>query len=314
MRIFATLLALSLGALLTSSVTAVLTHYALFKSFDTAYRECAEYYQVPNCTVDEYIANQYPSDPEDKRLVRCALINLAAWSDATGVVESAMSSFFNPAPEDTCYAERTRDCIANSQDPCADNQTLAYNAFQCYYRQYGNLNQSDQFVNYSPLELEQLSLDTFTIVNVPRCELIEYSNGNFLNQPNFAEVLYVFMVRAYFYSPDQGLLLPYLYSQIGNPELLTAETQQCVDAAKCAWDGKSQKDLVLAIFVNCLQKVVPLLDLLRSVANTVLDGPPPPPCPPPPPPSTPCPPPPPTTTTAAPPPPSGPPPCYNLKA
>lgn len=308
MRTFATILTLTLCAISKSCVTGAVTQYAIFKSFDTAYRECAEYFEVPNCTVDEYVVNAYPDDPEDKKLIRCALINLAAWSDESGVVESVMGNFFNPAPEDTCYADRTRDCIAASQTPCSDNQTLAYNAFQCYYRQYGNLNQSDQFVPYSPLEQQQLVLDSFAFVNVPQDELNNYSNGNVLDQPHAAELLYVLFVRGYFYIPGQGLLLQVLYTQFGNPELLTPETQQCVDAAKDAWDGNSQKDLVLAFFVNCLQNITPWLDLVQNVATAVLTVPPPP-CPEPVTTTTTAP----TTTTTTAPPPSTAQPCYNLK-
>lgn len=308
MRISAACLILALSFTSTSHVLG-LDHYFSYKEFDSYFHECGEYFEVPNCTLDEYTANAFPDEPEVRRLIHCTMVIFKGWQDGSGVVESVMSDFFNPAPEDTCYADRTRDCIQNFQAPCDSNSTLAYKAFQCYFRQYGNLNQSRQFMPYT-LREEQVLIETaIAIVNVPKDELVNYSNGILLDQPHFADVIYVVFVRGGFYDVVQGLSLDNLYTQCGKPELLTAETQQCVDAATFAWDGKSRKDLVYAYFVNCLQNVITFAQGIQEVA-TYLVAVPPSPCPPAP--STPCP----TTTTTTtttPPPPSTVPPCYNVR-
>nr|XP_019932832.2 general odorant-binding protein 69-like [Aedes albopictus] len=285
-----------------------LQHYVIYKNFDTFFRECGEYFEVPNCTLDEYVVNAYPDEPEVQKLIHCAMVGFGGWVGGSGVVEYVMSNFFNPAPEDTCYADRTRECIQNAQPLCASNATLAYKAFQCYYRQYGNLNQTAQFIPNSDLELQVLLETSIAAVNVPKDELVNYSNGVLLDQPHFAELMYVVLLRGGYYYPGQGLFLKNLYTQFGNSELLTPETQQCVDAATAAWDGQYQRDLIYAYLVNCLQKITPWLQLVQNVATSLVTVPPPP-CPPP---ST-------TTitttttTTTTPPPPSTPPQCYNLR-
>ncbi|KXJ76635.1 hypothetical protein RP20_CCG009317 [Aedes albopictus] len=305
MRTFAACLVFSLCAMSAAFAADNLDHYFSYKEFDAYFRECGEYYEVPNCTLDEYIANAFPNEPEVQKLIHCTMIIFKGWQDGSGVVEYVMSDFFNPAPEDTCYADRTRECIQNSPAPCDTNTTLAYKAFQCYYRQYGNLNQSRQFMPYTCREVQVLFETSIAIVNVPRCELINYSNGQFLDQPNFADVMYVIFVRGGFYDMNLGLSLRNLYTQCGKPELLTPETQQCVDAATAAWDGQKRKDLIYAIFVNCLQKTITFAQELQVVATSMVTGQPVP-CPPPttPPPPSPC--------TTSPPPPSTVPPCYNV--
>ncbi|KXJ76633.1 hypothetical protein RP20_CCG009315 [Aedes albopictus] len=294
---------------ISTSIVLGLDHYIGYRSFDTYFRECGEYFEVPNCTLDEYVVNAYPDEPEVQNLIHCVLVGSRSWHDASGVVENVMSNFFNPAPEDTCYADRTRECVQNSQVPCDSNVTLAYKAFQCYYRQYGNLNQSDQFMPCSDRELQVLVNASIAFVNVPRCELLQYSVGAILDQAHFAELIYVILLRGGFYYTDRTLALNTLYTQFGNPELLTPETQQCVDASIAAWDGQTQKDLAYVIFVNCLQKIVPLLQLIQDVATSLVTAPPSP-CPPPSTTSTTTT----TTTTTTPPPPSTAAPCYNLRS
>lgn len=285
-----------------------LDHYIGYKSFDTYFRECGEYFEVPNCTLDEYAVNAYPDEPEVRNLIHCTLVGSRSWHDGSGVIESVMANFFNPGPEDTCYADRTRECILSSQVPCDSNITLAYKAFQCYYRQYGNLNESSQYMPCTDRELQVLINTSIIMVNVPKDELVNYSNGVQLNQPHFAELLYVIFIRGgFYYTDDKTLALNNLYTQFGNPELQTPETQQCVNSATAAWDGKRQRDLVYAYFVNCLQKIVPWLQLIQQVATSLVTVPPPP-CPPPRTTTTT------TTTTTTLPPPSTLPPCYNIRS
>lgn len=154
---------------------------------------------------------------------------------------------------------------------CGNNVTLAYKAFHCYYRQYGNLNHSEQFMPCSPQELQVLIKTSIAIVNVSQAELVNYSNGAVLDQPNFAELIYVIILRGGFFT-GQGLFLANLHTQFGNPELLTPETQQCVDAATAAWNGQRQKDLVHAYFVNCLRRITPWMQLIQDVATGLVRG------------------------------------------
>ncbi|KXJ82514.1 hypothetical protein RP20_CCG013136 [Aedes albopictus] len=247
-----------------------LDHYVGHKDFDTMFRECGVYFDVPDCILDEYVVNAYPDEPEVRDLIHCTLVGSKAWHDGSGVVEHVISNFFNPDPEDTCYAGRTRDCIQNSMATGDNNVTLAYKVFKCYYRQYGNLNHSAQFLPCSAQELQVLIKTSIAIVNVTLDELVKYSNGILLDQPQFIELIYVIFVRGGFYCTGQGIMLNNLHTQFGNPELLIPETQQCVNVVNAAWDGHRKRDLIYAYFVKCLRRNTPWLQLIQDVAASLV--------------------------------------------
>lgn len=249
-----------------------LPHYTIYKSFPSALAECAQYYELSSCSLNRIVQESYPNEPNVRRLIRCALINVRSWNDTTGVQEQVMNSYFNPTPEDTCYLNRTRDCIERSRQlPGGDRdvQTRAYDAFICYYRQYGNLNETEQFLPFTDEESDQLMISVLSITEVSQEALVQFSEGNILDNKEFPAVLYTLYVRVGFY---QDRIVPqHLYIQFGNPELLSPQTEQCIEAAvnslPCEADDKDQ---VYRIFRNCLVGITRTLELTQSVSRQLL--------------------------------------------
>ncbi|XP_055589851.1 uncharacterized protein LOC129742031 [Uranotaenia lowii] len=269
MKTFAAFLVVALYS--TAAVQCNLPHYTFVKSFLQGIQECAEYYEISSCDLNGFIQASYPNSAIVKKLIRCTLLNLQAYDDNSGIIESAFQNWFSPAPEDTCYLNRTRECIANSVSEGQDNDSKAYAVFQCYYSQYGNLVDSEQFVINSPNEVKTLANAALVIANLPQCVLNEYSQGNIIDDSNFPAVLLTQYVRGGYYTIEGGLQLNVLYTQYGNPELLAPQTQQCVDAAVAAAPhGASNAEILASIFRNCLSHIVPTLQELQDAAAELL--------------------------------------------
>ncbi|KXJ76636.1 hypothetical protein RP20_CCG009318 [Aedes albopictus] len=257
---------------LVSSEHTNLHHYTFYKSFPSALEECAEYYEVPTSSVDRIVQESYPSEPEVKQLIRCALINVRCWNDTTGVQEQVMNSFFNPTPQDSEYLVRTRECMQRSEEFSGGNsdlQTRAYDAFICYYRQYGTLNETNQYLPFTEEELYSLMLSVLSIAHVSQEALVQFSDGNVLNNEEFPAVLYIHYVRVGFY--QDGLVPEHLYVQFGNPELLTPRTEQCVSAAvnSLPCEADDQK-LLYNIFRKCLVDLTSTLELVQKASRQLL--------------------------------------------
>ncbi|XP_053691977.1 general odorant-binding protein 45-like [Sabethes cyaneus] len=255
-------------AVYSSKALADLPHYTTYKSFQTAFYECAEYYRVPNCTVRRYIEQSYPPEEEVKKLIRCTLINLGSWDDETGVHEQVLKNYFVPRPDDTCYEKRTRECLASI---VYDNDyTRAYESFKCYLRYYGELISDDEFVPYEQLELQQLALTSLTIAHLPLEVLIQYCKGEFEGEKNFPDLLYIFLVRGGFYSSQSGWNLANLYTQLGYDILLDPATQQCLDDVakeKCNADELTR---LFEQWQRCIGPYVPLQQYIQIAAKQLL--------------------------------------------
>ncbi|KAL9705652.1 hypothetical protein quinque_009170 [Culex quinquefasciatus] len=202
-------------------------------------RECAEYYEISNCTLDKYIAESYPNIEPVQRLIHCTLHNLVSWTDGKGVKEHVFRNFFVPAVGDTCYANRTRECIRSAFHHLdhGNHFARAYVTFQCYYH-----------------------------------HLIEYSKGNVLDQPNFAPGYFLGSVRGGYYSLKHGISLENLYTQFGCPELLTKELKQCVEGVVKQYCDDSHEVKQFVTFKNCLNSVIPWCSRVVAVSKEKLYG------------------------------------------
>ncbi|XP_039445517.1 general odorant-binding protein 69-like [Culex pipiens pallens] len=250
-----------------------IVHYIFYKSFPSTLRECAQYNEIPDCTLQRYIADSYPCDEPVKRLIHCTLSGLGAWDDKDGLREHVIRNSFKPTPEDTCYLNRTRECIKNALAPLADDDFhgRAYEIFQCYYRQYGNLIDDDQSVPKDSLELAQLTQLSLIIQNLPRCVLIQYSKGDILDEPHFPELLLLWLIRGGFYDAKQGgIQLANLSSQFGHPELDTPQTEQCIRAAERTVCDEKEAVKAFTIFKLCLKDITPILRLVKDAAKALV--------------------------------------------
>ncbi|XP_055589818.1 uncharacterized protein LOC129741999 [Uranotaenia lowii] len=252
-----------------SAQSTVFWQYTYYKSFLTSLRECAEYYEVSNCDLNAYIEASYPSNEIVKKLIRCTLYGLGAWDDNAGVQENVIQSFFIPALEDTCYLDRTRECLKSIE--CGNVYDKAYGSFQCYYNHFGNLSPDEKFLPLSGEELGLLASQTFDIADLPQCVLQKYANGHVLDQPSFPFVLFTYLVRGGYYRIDGGLQLGNMFVQWGKSELLTPETQQCVEKAIHESGDSAQVDIVHRIYSSCLGEILHLDQVLEANAKLLRD-------------------------------------------
>ncbi|XP_039445502.1 uncharacterized protein LOC120425143 [Culex pipiens pallens] len=261
--------------------SSALEHYICTKSLPNALIECAEYFEISECRLSQYVEDSYPNCPDVKRLIRCALLNVGAWEDASGVRENVISNFFEPAAEDTCYVNRTRDCIAEALKHLDSKDYLgrAYESFLCYYRQYGNVIESEQFFPNEPLEAKQLLLSAINFAHIPRCELVQYSRGHIVDEPHFPALWFVWALRGGYYTIAEGTDLQALYNQFGCSELLSQCTKSCVEGVQQELAHADDKTKSYQTFRRCLKDLVPL-DSIQKIALELVGGshPAPPPC------------------------------------
>ncbi|KAL9705658.1 hypothetical protein quinque_009176 [Culex quinquefasciatus] len=219
---------------LTAGVRSDLAQYTAYKGFPAAWQECGEYFEVPNCTLEQYREDSYPCEGAVKELIRCSLINLSAWNDTTGVRQHVIRNYFQPAAEDSCYENRTKEClkrIDSNDDVCATGRT---ESFRCYYRQYGNLISSAQFSPYESDELVQLTAYSFSVRHIPKCVLLQYAKGDILEEPHFPAVLLTWLLRG---------------------------AQLC---------DESHATKAYQIFKRCLHHIVPIVELIQAVAQELV--------------------------------------------
>ncbi|XP_053691979.1 general odorant-binding protein 69-like [Sabethes cyaneus] len=268
MKGLATILVL---AMYSSLVLADLPHYTTYKSFQTAFYECAEYYRVPNCTVRRYIEQSYPPEDEVKKLIRCTLIDLGSWDDASGVREYVLRNYFVPSPDDTCYERRTRECLANLDYYC--DLSRAYESFKCFYRYYGELVTDDKFVPNEQLELQQLALTSLTIANLPYEVLVQYCKGDIEGEQHFPELLFLILVRGGYYSTQNGWNLANWYTQLGDDSLLDPYTQQCIDDVAKEKCNADEVEKLFTTWQRCLSQYTLISQYIQQAAKTLVGDP-----------------------------------------
>ncbi|XP_058816393.1 uncharacterized protein LOC131679675 [Topomyia yanbarensis] len=260
------------GLVACSMVLCKLPHYTVFKSFPTALRECAEYFQMPNCTLRNYIEQDYPDEPIVKKLLHCTMVNLASWDDGTGIREFVFRNFFRPIPEDSCYENRTRECVQHSlqylNDDCFNSR--AYETFKCYYRHFGDLVTSDQYIPNEKLQLQQLVQTSLIIESLPRSVLARYCKGDILDEPHFPDLMLAIFIRGGYYSLDGGIQLENIYTQLGDPELLTPQTRQCCEAVGSSFCGSSHAEKLHQIGRRCLFEITPTVQLVQEAAKLLI--------------------------------------------
>lgn len=272
MQVFIVILVVTFCIVSAGEAQTFYPHYTEHKSFATALAECAEYFEVSDCSLDRIVRTSFPNEPAVRKLVRCALLNLRSWNDATGVNEHIIHSFFNPSPKDCDFLSRTRECIKKSQQQLvgiSDVDRQAYNAFICYYRQYGNLNDTKQFLPLVPRELDQLLLTSLYLAGVSNGALVQFSQGHILGNSEFPDVLLIIFIRGGFFR--DRLLRENLYIQFGSPELLTPQTEQCVDATVYRLPcHANEREQLYGIFRNCLQGLTDTLSIVQRISRQLL--------------------------------------------
>ncbi|XP_055642862.1 general odorant-binding protein 45-like [Toxorhynchites rutilus septentrionalis] len=241
-----------------------------FKSLATARQECALYLHMSNDTIGSCSRNGYPDEPKIRNLVHCMLINVNAWDENNKLKQHVLKNFFKPTDSDTCYENRTRDCLEKIDLPHRDTIGRAYSSFLCYYRQYGNVVEEEQFIPYRDNTRRQLMTEALAIENVPRHVLEKISEGKFLDLKEAPNLVFTYTVRTGFYEPPIGTNFGRLYTQHGVPELLN-EAQCCEATIRRQYYEEPTR--AYQTFKQCVSHLVSTLEMVKSVAKDLLKAP-----------------------------------------
>lgn len=260
---------------LVSAARADLPHNVFEKSFETSLQECAEYFEISNCTLQQYKAERFPNTPVVRRLIYCTMANLKAWYSAFGLYEPQMRLFFKPSPTDSCYQNTTQECLNSvpGKAHLSDVTSLAYESFQCYYCHYGNIVESAQFIPNTWSEFDRILKATFDYLELPEETLVQFCKGNISNNARFPEIVYIVGVRTGYYSLASGARLDRLYIGIGEEALAAPETKQCVDRVSSEYCKADVVTKVHQIYVQCLDSVVPLRQQIQLISKKRVSNP-----------------------------------------
>ncbi|XP_035892546.1 uncharacterized protein LOC118503418 [Anopheles stephensi] len=204
------------------------------KSFLQSVHDCAEYLQVSKHRLVQYLAYEFPPDDETKCLIYCVGTDLRWWNNTCGLQIPAIVNFFQPVLGDRQYEKRTSECLErnvygkNSPNSCCK----AYDAFQCYFREFGNLVTCPQYVPATQLQATQAALDCLNMLRVPVDLLKCYSKGNLPDVPETRCLYHCIDHRTGLYTTESGLCLSRFYVRdFAKPDLryLSKETKACRD-------------------------------------------------------------------------------------
>uniref|UniRef100_A0A8W7MWM8 Odorant binding protein n=1 Tax=Anopheles atroparvus TaxID=41427 RepID=A0A8W7MWM8_ANOAO len=204
------------------------------KSFLQSVQDCVEYLRIPKLRLVQYLAYEFPPDEETKCLIYCVGTDLRWWNETCGLQFPAIVNFFQPVLGDRQYEKRTKECVERTthagkqQNSCCQ----AYETFQCYLREFGNLVTCPQYVPPTKLQATQAALDCLTMLRVPVDLLRCYSRGELPDEPETRYVYHCFDLRTGLYTPETGLQLSRFYVRdLATDDLryLSKETKNCRD-------------------------------------------------------------------------------------
>lgn len=247
-------------------------HRITFKNLHRGLLECTEMLRIPEDYMHRAIKNGFPDDEQTKLLVRCSMIILHSWDDTLGLQRSALSTMFAPTAYEGLFEIRTTLCLANELATVDEQDFLkrAYVTFHCFYREYGNVANNVQFVAQTDKQLESNMIKSIAIASIPRSALEQVNQRSFLEMEDFRCLLYIFSLRAGFYSNIGGMLLYNMFSQYGNGSLVTFDKITCVQTVFETSKFASKCTLVNAVFSRCLLDTVPIEKLIASASTSAL--------------------------------------------
>uniref|UniRef100_A0A9I3EGY2 Odorant binding protein n=1 Tax=Anopheles dirus TaxID=7168 RepID=A0A9I3EGY2_9DIPT len=230
---------LVLGVVLTLvSLTRVLGNetkgVTIEKSFLQSVHDCAEYLRVPKQRLVQYLAYEFPPDEETKCLIYCVGMDLRWWNNTCGLQVPAIVNFFQPVLGDRQYEKRTRECLERNvhTGKTLNNCCKAYETFQCYFQEFGNLVTCPQYVPATKLQATQAALDCLNMLRVP-VELLKcYGRGDLPDVPETRCLYHCIDHRTGLYTSESGVHLSRFYVRdmsVNDLCYLSKETKACRD-------------------------------------------------------------------------------------
>uniref|UniRef100_A0A182KHC5 Uncharacterized protein n=1 Tax=Anopheles christyi TaxID=43041 RepID=A0A182KHC5_9DIPT len=183
-------------------------------TFDEALQECATQLGIPAERLEqEYNLLLYPADRDSMCLVRCIGVLLRFWNDTTGLREATIRQYYEPAPEDQCYLNRTRACLDALEPTVTDVCERAHRSFLCYHQQFGYLRKVDRYVPKTPLEMKQIQQDCLDMFGLEANRLAQYQDGQFPDDPETQCFVRCVGLKTGLYSDQDGPHVGRMYIQ-----------------------------------------------------------------------------------------------------
>uniref|UniRef100_A0A182RLX5 Odorant-binding protein n=1 Tax=Anopheles funestus TaxID=62324 RepID=A0A182RLX5_ANOFN len=203
------------------------------KSFLQSVHDCTEYLQIPKERLVQYMANEFPPDDETKCLLFCVGVDLGWWNNTCGLQAPSMISYFQPVQGDKQYEKRTKECLERrvgaieSPNSCCQ----AYETFQCYFQEFGNLVTCPQYVRLTKLQATQAAYDCLVMMRYPEDLLKVYANGKVEDSPETRCLYHCIDHRTGLYTQN-GISLSRFFirdSSYNDYRYLSKETRACRD-------------------------------------------------------------------------------------
>ncbi|KFB46498.1 AGAP010649-PA-like protein [Anopheles sinensis] len=204
------------------------------KSFLQSVQDCVEYLRIPRQRLAQYLAYEFPPDEETKCLIYCVGTDLRWWNNTCGLQFPAIVNFFQPVLGDRQYEKRTKECVERTMRSGRELNSCcqAYETFQCYFKEFGNLVTCPQYVPATKLQATQAALDCLTMLRVPVDLLQCYSRGNVPDVPETRCMYHCIDLRTGLYNSETGVQLPRFYVRdlaVDDLRYLSKETKVCRD-------------------------------------------------------------------------------------
>lgn len=205
-------------------------------TFDAALQECVVQLGIaPERLDQEYNLLLYPADRDTMCLVRCIGVLLRFWNDTTGLREATIRQYYEPAPEDQDYQNRTRSCLAALEPSVTDVCERAHRSFLCYHQHYGYLRKTDRYVPKTPLEMKQIQQDCVDVYGLDPARLNHYQDGQFPDDPETQCFVRCVGLRAGLYTDRDGPNIDRMYIQCescADETLFRAKAGECIAAQR----------------------------------------------------------------------------------
>ncbi|XP_058056862.1 general odorant-binding protein 45-like [Anopheles bellator] len=155
-------------------VAALNEHSIVEKSVIQAQQECVEYLNLPRHRLYEYLGRNYANDAKTECMIRCVGLNLDWWSGSGVLNEHVIAQYFFSDDGDEHYASRTKACLKHRVTANSSLCGKAFEVFQCYLEQYGELLNCPKVV---PLGDERLTESVHFCLDTLEIPLAEFSQS-----------------------------------------------------------------------------------------------------------------------------------------
>ncbi|XP_053667227.1 general odorant-binding protein 45-like [Anopheles marshallii] len=181
-------------------------HSRIETSLVQAQHECVTYLNLPKHRLYQYLVYNYSNDAKTKLMIRCVGLILQWWNSEGVLNEHVIEQYFLPDAGDTTYRERTAVCVETKAPEGDALCSRAFETFQCYLQQYGELIHCPKVV---PLSDERLAETMHFCLDVLSLPLSYFENCTssaelFLATDQSRCLLRCFVIRAGLYSDQHG--------------------------------------------------------------------------------------------------------------